>query len=164
MDYCPKCKSGNLQFDGIKKFNCPECSWEFYHNTAAAVAGIIEHKGKVLVVERNLDPGKGMLDFPGGFVEPQESAEAALQREIMEELGVKLFDLKYIGSAPNLYKYKGIEYSTCDIFFVAQIESDDFKVDFSELASFSWINKADLAPDLFAFVSMKEAIKIYLKL
>lgn len=161
MNYCPICKSGELQFDGIKKFYCPECSWEYYHNTAAAVAGIIEYKEKVLVVERNLNPGKGMLDFPGGFVEPHESAESALKREMMEELGVEIFDLIYLCSTPNIYKYKGIEYATCDFFFKAKIETDLFKINNSEIASIRWVSKINLAPELFAFVSMQKAIEIY---
>ena len=163
INKCPSCGAESVEYDGVKKFYCPQCSWEYYQNTAAAVAVIIEYKGKVLAVERNREPGKGMFDFPGGFVDPSETAEAALQREIMEELGVELFDLTYLCSAPNLYKYKGIEYSTCDIFFVARIDSDIFKIDTSEIASFHWFNKVELDSKLFAFVSMQEAIKVYLE-
>jgi NAD+ diphosphatase len=163
MEYCPKCKSEELQFDGFKKYYCPECSWEYYQNTAAAVAGILEFEGKVLVVERNREPGKGLYDFPGGFVDLMETAEQAQRREVMEELGVELKELNYLCSAPNLYKYKGIEYCTCDIFFTGKIETNIFNIDTSEIASYYWIEKSKLDPQKFAFSSMREAIKIYLE-
>ena len=139
-----------------------ECGWEFYQNTAAAVAGIIVKDDKVLAVERNRDPGRNLLDFPGGFVDPMESAEDALRREIEEELHIELGELDYLCSAPNIYEYKGIEYSTCDVFFVAKIDVDISKVEKSEIAGYYWFDKSELDPERFAFISMKAAIKTYL--
>jgi hypothetical protein len=48
------------------------------------------------------------------------------------------------------------------MFFVAQIKSNVFKIDKSEIASYCWLNKEELIPDKFAFISMKHAIKKYL--
>jgi NADH pyrophosphatase NudC (nudix superfamily) len=159
---CPNCSNMDLIYDGVKKYQCPECGWEFYQNTAAAVAGIIEFQGRVLAVKRNQEPGKGMLDFPGGFVDPMESAEEALRREIKEELHIELRELEYLCSAPNIYHYKGIEYSTCDVFFIAQIDKEILKFEESEIASYYWYDKSELDADKFAFRSMKEGIKAYL--
>ena len=55
---------------------------------------------EVLVAVRARNPGKGLLDLPGGFVDPGESLEVALYRELQEELG---FDMagqlcRYLGS------------------------------------------------------------------
>lgn len=46
--------------------------------------------GRVLVVQRAVDPGKGQWAFPAGFVEPNESAEAAVEREVLEETGLRV--------------------------------------------------------------------------
>ena len=158
---CPNCGSDALEYDGVKKYYCPVCSWQFYQNTAAAVAGIIEYDGKVLVVERNREPDKGLLDFPGGFVDAMETAEDALRREIKEELNIDAGELSYLCTAPNLYTYKGIEYSTCDIFYIVKVNSDNFLIDKSEIAACIWLEKQNLNPERFAFLSMKEAIHIY---
>ncbi len=161
LTFCPVCQTDKLEFDGVKKYLCSACGWEFYQNTAAAVACIIENKGKVLVVERNRDPGKGMYDFPGGFVDPNESAEEAALRELKEELGIEPEILRYIGSAPNHYAYKGIDYTTCDIFFVCELNQPNLVMDKSEIASVQWVSPEALDGRKFAFESMRKAILLY---
>jgi len=79
FDYCPSCGSKDMHFDGVKEFSCSVCSFTYYHNVAAGVGAILELGEKILLIERGKDPGKGKLDFPGGFVEPEESAEEALR-------------------------------------------------------------------------------------
>lgn len=159
IEKCPGCGNERITYDGIKRYYCYRCNWEFYQNTAAAVAGIIEYQGKYLAVKRNLEPGKGLMDFPGGFVDPMETAEHALAREIQEELNVKITNWDYLCTAPNLYKYNGIEYSTCDIFYTAHIEHTDFKIDESEIAGIVWRSLEELNPEEFAFRSMKAGIE-----
>ncbi len=162
FNYCPVCKSNELEFVGEKRYRCMKCDWEYYHNTASAASGLIEKNNKVLVIERNREPGKGMLAFPGGFVDPGESLEEAFVREIYEELFVQVVKLEYLCSAPNRYHYKGIEYSTCDSFFLAVIEEEIQKVDEVEVAAYRWIPKDELNPEAFAFESMRKAIEVYL--
>lgn len=158
---CPNCLEKALEYDGMKHYRCTSCSWEYYQNTAAAVAGILEFNGKILAIIRNREPGKGMLDFPGGFVDPEESAEQALIREIKEELNIKIESLKYLCSAPNNYRYKGIDYSTCDIFFIITLSSDIFTIEPSEIAGYKWLKPEELIPGEFAFKSMWNAIEQY---
>lgn len=161
FSFCPVCHSDTLGFDHIKKYTCTACGWEFYQNTAASVACIVENNGKVLVVERNKQPGKGMFDFPGGFVDPDESAEEAALRELKEELDIEPKNLRYLGSAPNHYVYKGIEYTTCDLFFVCELQQPTFTVDNTEIASVHWLSPEDLDGEKFAFESMRKAIVLY---
>jgi NAD+ diphosphatase len=158
---CPVCGSKDISYDSLKKYRCCACEWEFYQNTAAAVAGILEFDGKVLAVIRNREPGLGKLDFPGGFVDPLESAEQALEREIREELNVELNSIRYLCSAPNIYSYKNVEYCTCDIFFTAKLKTDLFKIEQTEIAGYNWFAPEELNPEEFAFQSMREAITSY---
>ncbi len=68
-----------------------------------AVDLVIRKGEKVLFVVRKYPPFEGMLALPGGFVEPDETIEAAAARELEEETGVKPRDLRLVkvSSAPN---------------------------------------------------------------
>lgn len=56
-----------------------------------AVVGILKREGKVLVGQRPLGkPYSGYWEFPGGKIEPNETGEAALSRELQEELGIEV--------------------------------------------------------------------------
>jgi ADP-ribose pyrophosphatase YjhB (NUDIX family) len=159
--YCPSCQSENHSFDRIKKFICNNCGFEYYHNTASAVAAFLEYNGKVVVIERNRNPGKGMLDLPGGFSDPMESGEESLRREIKEELGIEPNGLTYLCSAPNKYQYKNNEYYTTDFFYTGKINTNNFTLEYEEIRSIKLIEPKDLDPDKFSFQSMKMAISIY---
>ncbi|MFV2040977.1 MAG: NUDIX domain-containing protein [Candidatus Hydrothermarchaeales archaeon] len=59
-----------------------------------AVDAIIESSGRVLLIERKNQPFKGCFALPGGFVEYGESLESAVRREVLEETGLRLEDVK----------------------------------------------------------------------
>jgi 8-oxo-dGTP diphosphatase len=64
---------------------------------------------EVLVAVRRFEPHMGKLDFPGGFVKSSESAEQAARREILEETGLEVGKLTYLGSAPDDYGDTGLK-------------------------------------------------------
>lgn len=162
--YCPSCKSDQITFSDNKRFFCPACGFEYFHNTAAAVAAFLEFKGKVLVIERNREPGLGMLDLPGGFADPMESADEALFRELYEELRVKPVSIQYLCSFPNRYHYKKIDYNTLDLFFIAKLDSDNFTIEKEEIKNHRFVLPSELNPEDFSFASMKKAIRFYQKI
>lgn len=161
MIFCPVCKSDQLIYDGTKQFNCPECNWIYFHNIAAAVAVIIEHNGEFLAVRRNRPPKEGMLDLPGGFVDPGESSEEAAIREIKEELGIELGELNYLCSAPNTYEYKGIGYNTCDNFYLSQVTNREFGIKDNEISELVWLSLNNLKINDFAFDSIKKGLECF---
>jgi ADP-ribose pyrophosphatase YjhB (NUDIX family) len=101
-----------------------------YHNIAAAVALVFTFEDKILFAVRNVDPDKGKLDLPGGFIDPEETAEEAACREIEEELGLKISrdGLQYVTTAPNHYLYKNVAYRTLDIFYEYKLDSADLAI------------------------------------
>lgn len=122
--YCPRCGSSNFVANGEKANKCVDCGFVFYFNAATAVAVIIrDSENRVLLTKRAFDPGKGTFDLPGGFVDPLESAEHAVDREIQEELSLKITSKIYRGSFPNRYLYGGVVYFTCDLVFECTVET-----------------------------------------
>ena len=123
LKFCPRCGGVHFEPYGEKANKCRDCGFVFFFNAAAAVAVILRNEGKVLLTKRAFDPGKGTLDLPGGFVDPLESAEHAVDREIEEELNLKITEKKYCGSFPNTYVYGGVLYYTCDLVFECSVAS-----------------------------------------
>jgi len=157
--YCPNCAAPASKFIDGKKFLCEECGFQIYHNTAAAVAVLLEWEDQYVLLKRGREPGRGMMDLPGGFVDPDESAEDACRREIREELGIEIKDLHYLASHHNTYPYKGITYKTCDLFFRAKCCTADFVRQESEIEEISLIDKGQLPVEDFAFESIKTLLK-----
>ena len=119
---CPMCGSKKIENHNDRKWLCPDCGFDLYNNVATAVGVVIYDKyNNVLFEERAKNPRKGYYAVPGGFVDFNENAEEAAERECREEIGVEINEIKYLCSAPNIYEYKNIEYKTCDFFFTAAI-------------------------------------------
>jgi NAD+ diphosphatase len=161
FNYCPSCGLGGILFDGIKQFNCKDCSFAFYHNVAAAVAVILEYDKKILLTKRGEEPGKGKLDLPGGFVDPKESAEDAVKREIREELKIEIGDLEYLGSFPNIYEYKDVVYNVCDLFFYSKINTFPTDFDRAEIEELILVNPSEIPIDKMAFESTRKVLSLF---
>ncbi|NLB93738.1 MAG: NUDIX domain-containing protein, partial [Bacteroidales bacterium] len=89
------------------------------------MAALIEdEQGKLLLTTRGIEPDYGKLDLPGGFADPGETAEEAVERELREELGMKVKSLEYFASAPNEYIYS--EYSVFTLDFAFRVIPESF--------------------------------------
>lgn len=155
-----------MLFDGFKEFSCNECSFTYYHNVAVGVGAILECGEKILLIERGKNPGKGKLDLPGGFVDPKESAEEALSREIREEIGIEVnaAKLKYFGSYPNVYEYKGVVYQVCDLFFYSRVDSPPTDFDQREVQAVSLMSPGEIPHDRIAFPSVRACLVRFLEI
>ena len=168
FNFCPMCASKNVSIVNNRKWECMDCGFILYNNTATAVGVIItNNSGQVLFEMRAKEPKLGLLDVPGGFVEFDETPEHACIRECREELGVDITDLKYLCAFPNTYEYKNFEYKTCDLFFIATIADDSkFKLQADEVSKIKWCtleSMQDLANLPLAFDSAYRALDFYLK-
>lgn len=161
FNYCPACGSSDISFGDMKKVRCRDCSFTYYHNVAAAVAAILEYDEKVVLIKRAKEPCKGKLDLPGGFVDPKESAEEAIKREIREELKIDVKELEYLGSYPNIYKYEDVLYHTCDLFFYSKIDALPTDFDKTEIEDLILINPLEIPDDKIAFESVKMGLGMF---
>jgi NADH pyrophosphatase NudC (nudix superfamily) len=163
FSFCPNCKSDQITSNNGHKYVCGVCKFEYFHNTAAAVAAIVCCADEILFTTRAQDPEKGKLDLPGGFVDHNESLEQALTRELQEELGLNLSNWQYFCSGSNSYHYKGIIYKTCDTIFVTHLaHKPAINKDPSEIADYKWIAKNQINTSDIAFSSLQQALEKYL--
>lgn len=124
LHYCPHCGSGRFEARSAKEFLCGACGFNFFANSAAAVLALVrDRRGRLLLTRRARDPWAGALDLPGGFVDPGESAEDALRREMAEELGVRVTSMKYFCSEPNEYIFSNYKVHTTDLAFVCELDT-----------------------------------------
>ncbi|MBQ9630263.1 MAG: NUDIX domain-containing protein [Treponema sp.] len=169
---CPKCASKKIKSVDGRKWQCPDCGFDLYNNTASAVGIIIsDKKNSVLLERRAKDPRKGFLALPGGFVDYDETAEDAARRECLEELALPVENIQYVCSYPNTYEYKNIVYKTCDLFFSATPNSIENifeklhfqKAEVSELLLCKINTLEDIQNLPLAFESARFALKIWLE-
>lgn len=163
--YCPKCAMAAMRVVGSKLLRCEACGFELYMNPAAAVAGVlVDADRRMVVTVRGKEPGKGLWDLPGGFVDPGETAEEALAREIREEVGLDVTAMRYLGSWPNVYEYGGIKYRTLDFGFVCEAdEIERARAMESEVAQVLLLTPEDVDIEQFAFKSVGRIAGEYIK-
>jgi ADP-ribose pyrophosphatase len=130
----------------------------------AVVCIISRPSGEVALLVRAKDPGRGLLGLPGGFVDPGESADAAVVREVREEIGLEVTSLRYLGSFPNLYEYCGVEIPVTDLIFhcgAADLDSLQIDPDEIEAVEFRHPGADDLSR--MAFDSNRRGLLLYLQ-
>lgn len=162
--YCPKCGSSFFLENNFKSKKCETCGFVYYFNPSASTAAfILDKENRLLVAKRGKEPAKGTWDLPGGFVDPDETVEEAIKREIVEETGLKTNQLKYLFSLPNIYTYSGFNVHTADMFFECSIEDLSSLKAADDVEELYFLDKSDINPELFGLSSIRKAVKIWLK-
>lgn len=159
FDFCPSCAKTSLIANDEKSLKCSSCGWLYYHNTAAAVGGLVMQGEKLLVCRRAYDPGKGLLDIPGGFVDYEETLEIALAREMMEEANLQISNTQYFRSQFNTYQFGVNTYKLVDSYFVCSVDSLDGMTAGDDAEALYWIALDKIPYDEFAFDSVKEVLR-----
>ncbi len=154
---CPKCAKGKLIRDD-KLLHCQLCGFVYYHNVASAVAAVINCGQHILLTVRKHDPCAGMLDFPGGFVDYDESAEEAIARELKEELDITPRSMRYLFSIPNTYMYAETKYKTLDLFFSINVPPDVSITPADDVAGYTLIQLHDIKVEDIGLDSIKLAV------
>ena len=161
--HCPVCGSAAFEKMPQNTRACVDCGYHYFNNPISAVAALIcDDAGRLLLIRRAKAPSQGKLAFPGGFVDAGESLEAAVTREVAEEIGLTLKRLSYLSSAPNAYHYGGLTCPVCDVFFLAEVEDFDVVLQQEEVAGWCQVEASELDPAELAFDSMRAALRTYL--
>lgn len=90
--YCPRCASEMVQQEiyGRVRSVCPNCGFIQFLDPKVSAAVMAVHDGKVLFVQRTMEPAKGSWCFPGGFMELWETPQQTAVRECKEESGFEV--------------------------------------------------------------------------
>lgn len=159
-NYCPNCGSARFNQIGDRSKKCDDCGFHIYFNTSAAVAALIfNDEGKMLFTRRAVEPHKGMLDLPGGFVDPMETAEYSLARELEEEMGAKVVKMDYFCSFPNIYPFAGMEVYTLDLAFIVELESLNNLKPMDDISAIEFYDPKKVDLEELPAESMKNIIK-----
>ena len=119
---------------------CSACGFTQYPRVSPAIIVLIYRSGQVLLARQPQWPA-GRYSLVAGFVEPGESLEACVRREVAEEVGVTVTDIRYLGSQPWPFPHQLM----CG--FVARYNSGDLAIDTTELEHAAWF-ALDALPDL----------------
>lgn len=163
--YCPVCGGARFAVSGVRSRRCADCGFEFFCNASAAVAAfIVDGEGRLLVCRRAKNPARGTLDLPGGFVDPDESMEDAMARELEEELGCRPATIRYLFSGHNRYEYSGVVVPTADSFFLCTLPAEAVLRPQDDVAAYDWVPLADVHPSDFGLHSIAEGVARFLRM
>lgn len=127
---------------------CPYGHYVHYDNPTPTVLGLVEGPdNKFLLLKRAHEPFAGQWDCPSGFIEPEETAEQALAREIHEETGAEAYLVRFIGSFPSRYGEGGKP--TLGFAYHCRVSQRDVAVS-EESSEAGWWDLADLPDPAFA--------------
>jgi NAD+ diphosphatase len=133
--FCPKCGAPTKIMDAGYRRLCGKCNAEHFPRVDPVVIMLATH-GEACLVGRGKQFPPGMFSALAGFVEPGETIEEAVRRELMEEASVKVGEVTYYATQPWPFP------SSLMIGCFAKAESRDVKVDENELAEVRWIERS----------------------
>ncbi len=113
---------------------------EYPKQPIVGVGAIIIHDGKMLIVKRGSDPGKGKWSVPGGLVELGETVKEAVEREVLEECNLKVEASHLIDIVDNIIRDKNgrIKYHFIILDFFAKLRGGKLKPN-SEIIEAKWV-------------------------
>ena len=138
--YCARCGNPTVLAKGGWQRSCTNevCKGEHFPRVDPVTIMLVEHDGNLLLGRQPRFPPK-RLSTLAGFVEPGESIEEAVAREVMEEAGVAVRDVSYVGSQPWPFP------SSLMIGCHAHALSAELTVDHTELEEADWFTRAEVA-------------------
>jgi ADP-ribose pyrophosphatase YjhB (NUDIX family) len=93
--FCPRCAGTLLLEEGSAC--CEVCGERYWANAIPGVQGLLEREGRVLLARRAHHPRRGYWDLPGGFLEETEDPLDGLRREFLEETGLRVEPVRFVG-------------------------------------------------------------------
>ncbi len=138
--YCGHCATPMIQLIGDRAKRCPSCELVNYPRLSPAIIVLISRGEDVLLARAPRFPSS-MFSVLAGFVEPGESLEETLIREVREEVGIEVKDIRYFGSQPWPFP------NSLMIGFTAVYAGGEIAIEPAEIAEAAWFHKHNL-PDI----------------
>lgn len=139
--FCAQCGSPTKLSKGGWQRNCGNCGAEHFPRTDPVTIMLAEHEGR-LMLGRGLGWPEGAFSALAGFVEPGETIEEAVAREVFEESGVRVRDVQYIASQPWPFP------SQLMIGCHSYADDDALVIDETEMAEIKWFTREEVEASL----------------
>lgn len=140
--FCANCGAPTVMFRAGWGRKCDKCATEHFPRVDPVVIMIAEHDGRALLGRQPAWPA-GRYSALAGFLEPGESIEEAVAREIFEEAGVRVSNVRYIASQPWPFP------SSLMIACVGMAADDTITLDTNELEDAIWVPR-EMVRDVLA--------------
>lgn len=135
--FCGACGKPTVLSDGDRSRQCPDCKFPMYPRLAPAMIVAVQRGSQILLARSPHFP-PGIYSTLAGFVEPGESAEEAVIREVYEETRVVVEDVRYFGSQPWPFP------NSLMLGFTAQYKAGEIDIADDELEEAGWYDVNDL--------------------
>ena len=135
--FCSNCGSPTKLTKGGWQRDCDNCGAQHFPRTDPVTIMLVEHEDALLLGRQPRFPPK-MYSALAGFVEPGESIEEAVAREVWEEAGLRVSDVRYIASQPWPFP------SQMMIGCTSVAQSSELTIDKTELDDARWFTRAEL--------------------
>lgn len=129
--FCGRCGTRTKKREDMRAKECPRCGFITFPRISPAIIVLVEREGKVLLARANRFQGK-FYSVLAGFVEPGETLEETVRREIKEEVGIDVKDVRYFGSQPWPFP------DSLMIAFTASYAGGEIRIDGEEIADAGW--------------------------
>ena len=136
--FCARCGAPDEMAQAGWQRNCPSCGAQHFPRINPVVIMLILHGNGVLI---GRSPGwpEGLYSLPAGFVEPGETLEAAVRREVEEETGVAVGPVSYLASQPWPFP------ASLMVGCLGRAESRDMNIDPVEIEDALWVSREEMA-------------------
>ena len=135
--FCAQCGGDTKLAKGGWQRDCTNCGASHFPRTDPVTIMLVEHEGR-LMLGRGLGWPEGRFSALAGFVEPGESIEEAVAREVLEEAGVRVRDVTYVASQPWPFP------SQLMIGCHSHTDSDELTIDETEMAEVEFFTRAQV--------------------
>lgn len=139
--FCGRCGTPTELVANERARGCPNCGASYFPRINPAVIMLVERDGSMLLARNKLFRGP-FYSCLAGFVEPGESLEEAVAREVLEEVGVEVRDVSYFASQPWPFP------SQLMIGFTAGYASGEIRVQDSEILDAGWFEPGGPLPEM----------------
>lgn len=160
--FCPLCATPleeQYKYQQIRRV-CPSCRFVQFHDPKVAVIALVTWGERILLIKRGVDPERGKWALPGGYMDAGELPEEAVQRELLEEVGLPITVERLAGVYPMWVPDQGSTinkgivlafYATPQKGTASQIKADD------DVDDAGWFS-VDTIPETLAFISTRQLL------
>ncbi len=137
--FCPQCGGRTYLNHRDMAMQCHDCRTLHYPRIFPCII-VAVRKEKQILLAQHPKHKNGMYTVIAGFLEVGETLEQCVAREVQEETGIKVTNIRYFGSQPWAFP------SSMMMAFLADYESGDVRPDYSELSDAQWFGIDEMPP------------------